>query len=245
MYALSLEVNRIGKRVLELVASRRIKGRLLICTYQVLVSHKWQGRDQMNLSIATTHATLDSARYLPLSSVSGWEEILVMNWIKVIATASNTVLLYRTTIMTWHIKYSINSTKRMLEMMREIAGIVHSKSRCQSSMISTVVLNNITQTPKSQWIKSTSAIINKSNRTKLILLASKKALKCHMKWPSAYVKKSLVWNKRLPVWRSNCVKRSIFLSHRQPSASKLKNTASSWQRSLRSARPMLVTLRTG
>ena len=245
MFALSLVVNRIGKRVLELVASRRIKGRLLICTYQVPVSYKWQGRDQMNLSIATTHATLDSARYLPLSSESGREEILVMTWIKVIAAASNTVLLYRTIIMTWHIKYSISSTKRMLEMRREIAGIVHSKSRCQSSMILMDVLNNITQTPKSQWIKSTSAIINKSSRTKRMLLSTKKALKCHMKWPSAYVKKSLVWNKRLPVWRSNCDKRSILLSHRQPSASKLKNTASSWQRSLRSARPMLVTLRTG
>ena len=97
MYAQSLVVNRTGKLVLELVASRRIKGRHLICTYREQVSLKWAERDRMNLFIATTLAIV---RYLPINIRNGNEEALVMNWIKVIATASSTVLSYQTITMT-------------------------------------------------------------------------------------------------------------------------------------------------
>ena len=147
MYALSPVVNRIGKLALELVASPRIKGRHLICTYREQVSLKWAERGRMNLFIVTTLAIV---RYRLLSIRNGNEEALVMNWIKVIATANSTVLSSQTITMTWQIKYSTNSKTRMWEMRRRIAGIVHSNSRSQSLMILTVVWSSTTLTQKSQ-----------------------------------------------------------------------------------------------
>ena len=198
MYAPNPVHNRIGRQAMEQVASRqRIKGHLMNCTDQVQASNKWAERDHMNLSIAMTATTHGSARYQPRSSKSSSEEPPAMTYTKVIATASSTELIPRAIMKTWHIKYNINSTStmRMLEkrpmpiIKRAVVVSVHSKSRCHLSKILTVVLSNITRTLKYQKTSSISA--------------TKKALKCHMRWPSASTKKSLIWSRKQPVWRSN------------------------------------------